>query len=143
MLEASSGKDVYFNSRPCGRGDAARGVHNTAGNIFQFTPLREGRQTIDNVLLILNNISIHAPAGGATMQAAMAIQQLNPISIHAPAGGATNLALWILKMTIYFNSRPCGRGDGTVPTLSPQCTRFQFTPLREGRRLYISSQAYD
>ena len=34
---------AYFNSRPCGRGDACRDSENEASSVFQFTPLREGR----------------------------------------------------------------------------------------------------
>ena len=56
--------------------------------IFQFTPLREGRQNtaIEAVESII--ISIHAPAGGATVAAKAAWDEWE-ISIHAPAGGAT------------------------------------------------------
>ena len=122
---------AYFNSRPCGRGDAVQ--H-------------------DNFLW--QGISIHAPAGGAThaqLPAPHSPENFNSrpcgrgdcrgkrpvvvlsISIHAPAGGATSLLLTglpqveifqftplregrrrlpaELRSCIYFNSRPCGRGD--------------------------------
>ena len=36
----------------------------------------------------MDNISIHAPAGGATLGAAVSRRKMD-ISIHAPAGGAT------------------------------------------------------
>ncbi len=55
-----------FYSRPCGRGDGL------------------GLLAVDNCRLI----STHAPAGGATLQAAEGIPHM-PISTHAPAGGAT------------------------------------------------------
>ena len=80
--------------------------------IFQFTPLREGRLlTVDGWASDIR-ISIHAPAGGAT---------------SAYFAGR-------LPLSAYFNSRPCGRGDypGTASPVPPN--RFQFTPLREGRR---------
>ena len=145
----------YFNSRPCGRGDlgfTAEGVakslisiHAPAGgatdlmnpintvNLFQFTPLREGRRKERNGNGLGRPISIHAPAGGATVN----IDPLGGeglISIHAPAGGATARLAGLFAPTIfqftplregrpervrppaqariYFNSRPCGRGDG-------------------------------
>ena len=79
--------------------------------LFQFTPLREGRQLCikglcrptvdfnsrpcgrgDGTLLereeTLLKISIHAPAGGATGIGNQTAQRID-ISIHAPAGGAT------------------------------------------------------
>ena len=34
---------------------------------------------------------------------------------------------------LYFNSRPCVRGDNLV-SLCRECHEFQFTPLREGRQ---------
>ena len=78
----------YFNSRPCGRGDAV---------------------PIDINLPEQYSISIHAPAGGATYQPAphphqrhfnsrpcgrgdaitALLHDADLISIHAPAGGAT------------------------------------------------------
>ena len=77
--------------------------------VFQFTPLREGRLIHTAIFILQSNISIHAPARGATT-----VFRSNPdrkqISIHAPARGAT----W-------------------KPALVICCNRFQFTPLREGR----------
>ena len=35
----------------------------------------------------------------------------------------------------YFNSRPSARGDAPLTALRAGWTRFQFTPLREGRRM--------
>ncbi len=37
-----------------------------------------------------NNVSIHAPAGGATQRTYYDVQ-LEQVSIHAPAGGATKV----------------------------------------------------
>ena len=111
-LSSSSRRQMplrYFNSRPCGRGD------------------RRAR----NHLCYACCISIHAPAGGATISAPRTAHstlfQFTPlregrpvpipnlrtgetISIHAPAGGATEL-------------------DGATYPIE----LFQFTPLREGR----------
>ena len=79
--------DDDFNSRPCGRGDlpsdarrrpAPISIHAPAGgatcrqtlddglHLFQFTPLREGRQRLSRGARACIVISIHAPAGGAT-----------------------------------------------------------------------------
>ena len=121
--------------------------------VFQFTPLREGRQGLIAQLARLD-ISIHAPPRGATLFSAFS-QLLPKISIHAPPRGATGIgeALWLANL--YFNSRPSARGDdgkagipvgtvisihapprgATTHTLPVSSSRriFQFTPLREGR----------
>ena len=109
-----SGKpEINFNSRPSARGDS--GVSNIRG------------------------FSAH-------------------ISIHAPPRGATCLFHVPFLRSSYFNSRPSARGDAIVKILlvdfkisihaPPRgatfasglailCTVFQFTPLREGRRVAV------
>ena len=59
----------------------------------------------------LRCISIHAPPRGATGNSACASALERAISIHAPPRGATELQV-----------------------LKGACPKFQFTPLREGRR---------
>ena len=59
-------KQVYFNSRPSARGDLTPFSADKNTNLFQFTPLREGRQAIDARREALADISIHAPPRGAT-----------------------------------------------------------------------------
>ena len=104
-------------------------------------------------------ISIHAPARGATGLKKPAFTPLE-ISIHAPARGATRRQEVKVSASAYFNSRPCERGDALPPCGGPLIRpatrisihapargatssyraaghwmrRFQFTPLREGRR---------
>ena len=55
-------------------------------------------------------ISIHAPAWGATSTIAQAVGN-RIISIHAPAWGAT-LSAWWCTARLYFNPRPRVGGDG-------------------------------
>ncbi len=100
---------------------------------FLLTPLREGRPAAEIPAYAPACISTHAPAGGATGQKGQ--RAFDPaISTHAPAGGATDVlpAKWdgdtVFLLTplregrqgdksrwqvfsIYFYSRPCGRGD--------------------------------
>ena len=57
---------------------------------------------------------------------------LSQISIHAPARGATGCIGRGRERLHYFNSRPCERGDSPKSSGLPW-GKFQFTPLREGR----------
>ena len=77
--------------------------------IFQFTPLREGRRRRTGKPLRRPPISIHAPPRGATNAAVLQLFW-RTISIHAPPRGAT--------ISARHRRTP---------------SRFQFTPLREGR----------
>ena len=78
------------------------------------------------------SISIHAPAGGASVKS-IPFSSDHPISIHAPAGGAS-CKCDVCASGAYFNSRPCGRGF--IHSLQSWYNGggFQFTPLREGLR---------
>ena len=61
------------------------------------------------------------------------ILSFNLISTHAPAGGATgSLDKWDFRSRNFY-SRPCGRGDGSLPGALPTGGTFLLTPLREGR----------
>ena len=102
------GSEEHFNSRPSARGDHLQNSGFYA-ILFQFTPLREGRQCFVEGSLYGWVISIHAPPRGATPTLGVDWWTLI-ISIHAPPRGAT------------ANVKPLLLGD-----------KFQFTPLREGR----------
>ena len=78
--------------------------------VFQFTPLREGRHGVQVRAMRHEDISIHAPPRGAT-NVRLPRFSGDFISIHAPPRGAT-------------------RAD----VITASAGRFQFTPLREGRR---------
>ena len=78
---------------------------------FQFTPLREGRQSLPHHVGLAGHISIHAPPRGAT--------------VMSPFGGSSGQ---------HFNSRPSARGDRNGATGLVHLGLFQFTPLREGRQ---------
>ena len=76
---------------------------------FQFTPLREGRRS----LLFI------APA---------------PMYFNSRPSARGDHAQFVdACLYYYFNSRPSARGDAYCSPLSFPATKFQFTPLREGR----------
>ena len=94
---------------------------------FLLTPLREGRLYEHKQHRRAENISTHAPAGGATceLQAAVAavLFLLTPLREGRPLRSPSPLRSWA-----YFYSRPCGRGD-PIPG------------LRDGRRdIYFYSR---
>ena len=102
---------LNFNSRPSARGDSFSSSRRRF-RAFQFTPLREGRQ------------ALQAP-----------INRVHGISIHAPPRGATFALLTTVTQSDDFNSRPSARGDGAKQIFLAKTLKFQFTPLREGRRV--------
>ena len=95
----------------CKRGDGRAAREGGEHHLFQFTPLREGRPRCGVVCC-----------------------QILQISIHAPARGATSTGPGKIVDKIHFNSRPCERGDAWLHFRFHKPRRFQFTPLREGRR---------
>ena len=108
---------------------------------FQFTPLREGRR------------------GGTQLPGLT-----RGISIHAPPRGATASEIAVRTLSANFNSRPSARGDecrlnfcaaSAISIHAPprgatlqrksrtfRCA-FQFTPLREGRRVCYGRIYYE
>ena len=77
---------------------------------FQFSPLREGRRQEWKDWIESINISILAPARGATIYDALCLGYPQ-ISILAPARGATPRTGLAATAPAHFNSRPCERGD--------------------------------
>ena len=147
---------THFNSRPSARGDIKLQVR-LYSSPFQFTPLREGRlaereTSIDapsgfqftplregRLLLLLHwkksaRISIHAPPRGATAPPRKRVATQR-ISIHAPPRGATLIISRQDLPKFHFNSRPSARGDAETADNNADIAKFQFTPLREGRRI--------
>ncbi len=142
--------------------------------IFQFTPLREGR-TLDALKRVdRESISIHAPAGGATLREKVAkfldtIFQFTPLREGRLQESLNTLIDIIFQFTplregdvrfqnpflrsifqftplregrlrkrstkgvlLYFNSRPCGRGDRTARTGLPRRSYFNSRPCGRG-----------
>ena len=143
----------YFNSRPSARGDGH--PHGATGNaeisihapprgateavgmvrekmVFQFTPLREGRQTRNQGDFRREHFNSRPSARGDRHPRLAG--EHRPISIHAPPRGATALPRRTSKPSRNFNSRPSARGDSGGTGYEKSKQSFQFTPLREGRQ---------
>ena len=83
--------------------------------LFQFTPLREGRLQRSKRSASPSHFNSRPSARGDT-----------PAELpNAPPA--------------HFNSRPSARGDDVSPDSEGKLYIFQFTPLREGRRVLITS----
>ena len=133
FFEGGDSLAVHFNSRPSARGDDSYRRHYRGVDEFQFTPLREGRHAQGNFI------------------AEVIAFQFTPLREGRP--GRTHGFCY----RQHFNSRPSARGDryqlnrlqapssisihapprGATRCWEKEPTReeFQFTPLREGRRL--------
>ena len=123
---------LYFYSRPCGRGDDGGGL-----------------------LYLCEAISTHAPAGGATSPLENSSQARIAFLLTPLREGRLQYKDRYPEQSLYFYSRPCGRGDfesaitgvakttisthapagGATVALSANALRevFLLTPLREGR----------
>ena len=77
---------------------------------FQSTPPHGGRRIIALKIKALRQVSIHAPAWGATNGDVVWIPDLE-VSIHAPAWGATLLPATFRASPFGFNPRPRMGGD--------------------------------
>ena len=88
-----AGKSVrcmpYFYSRPCGRGDVIYARYSSAGQ----------------------NISTHAPAGGATLFRGRCAASRTGFLLTPLREGRRTAPSLCSSPPLYFYSRPCGRGD--------------------------------
>ena len=150
----------HFNSRPSARGDAFPSVlHPDGRNISIHAPPR-GATPHDCRGMRQPSISIHAPPRGAT--AAERDAGRSKIFQFTPLREGRQLLQGSVRQSHYFNSRPSARGDSHDQALFPaeqdisihapprgatsyfdsvphKATKFQFTPLREGRHIGIGT----
>ena len=151
-----------FNPRPREGGDHRR--REPAATLRCFNPRpREGGDAVPSAVSLRFDVSIHAPAKGATMRGWLhpsgvtAFQSTPPrrgrrrswldslrltrVSIHAPAKGATLRCSDRGSDVRCFNPRP--REGGDVTGRRPRWTgrSFQSTPPRRGRRWQIRHAA--
>ena len=99
---------------------------------FQFTPLREGRRMATSKGAVLYLISIHAPPRGATNAGRNQAAKCNFNSRPSARGDAHSAAVRCFSAAFQFT--PLREGRPARKSNSTRSARFQFTPLREGRR---------
>ena len=151
----ASGNPKKFQSTPPRGGRRHTDTRCTCAAMFQSTPPRGGRRREDEELFDFMDVSIHAPARGATLfQTQLPPRQpcFNPrpreggdthgrawhmpgsaVSIHAPARGATSNCRFCSSNSSRFQSTPPRGGRHSPRKVRHRCRRFQSTPPRGGR----------
>ena len=114
---AAAGVQANFNSRPCVRGDRASSCRAARRSLFQFTPLREGRLG-EEITSDDNGVFQFTPLreGRPPLCDAPPVRlefQFTPLR-----EGRRQLCEDEGDLPFYFNSRPCVRGDASMP---PKC----------------------
>ena len=125
----------YFNSRPRVGGDVWFAVPLAAVTLFQFTPPRGGRPVERVAAHAVVNISIHAPAWGATRRRRGQHRTRRIISIHAPAWGATDVFEANFLPLILFQFTPPRGGRRTVPPRAGNGCYFNSRPRVGGDKM--------
>ena len=129
LREIDSRGAISIHAPP--RGATRKTSKHRKNNLFQFTPLREGRhQNRRNGLYAADYFNSRPSARGDGRGACVGKGAC--ISIHAPPRGATMTGKHAdLIVCISIHAPPRG---ATSRSYSGACAlRFQFTPLREGR----------
>ena len=127
----------YFNSRPSARGDRKADADALAADLFQFTPLREGRRGT-KMKISIKKISIHAPPRGATRRQVLhfphLLFQFTPLREGRPALSEKAGISKTFQFTPLREGRPARSEKAGISKT------FQVTPLREGRRMATESR---
>ena len=144
----------HFNSRPSARGDSYHSSFVLFSTIFQFTPLREGRRNpgmhTSSFCTLFQFTPLREGRLGAGRPdcgegghfnsrpsargdwAGCSFVRWIHISIHAPPRGATPTSPWVRRRWT-FQFTPLREGRRLVYAINNMGELFQFTPLREGR----------
>ena len=124
-----------FYSRPCGRGDKGNSNEANAVTAFLLTPLREGRPVVPRWAWGVTMISTHAPAGGATRPQTLWRFRLCLFLLTPLREGRPGNVRSTFSGSLYFYSRPCGRGDSQPDPRQKRRQHFYSRPCGRGDRL--------
>ena len=123
---------ALFQFTPLREGRPTAPATSTAPAIFQFTPLREGRRNTTKASSRAANFNSRPCGRGDETREDVGFWEM--ISIHAPAGGATVKTLRLPEDVCQFQFTPLREGRRGALVIVNNSELFQFTPLREGRR---------
>ena len=124
-----------FNPRAREGRDRAYWVNHDRYQVSIHAPAR-GATLGEEGLIEPAEVSIHAPARGATGKNRVNTY-LKVVSIHAPARGATSFGYGVGSSVMSFNPRAREGRDLTLPTLISKLSLFQSTRPRGARRFQI------
>ena len=153
-----------FRSTPLREGRPSASSAIDTPERFRSTPLREGRRDHLRSLWSCFDVSIHAPARGATTRTSKGTTAMTSFDPRPCARGDA-MARHIASRLQRFDPRPCARGDrgvrfstlaklivsihapargATVGSIisNTRTALFRSTPLREGRPIDISSWCF-
>ena len=129
-----------FNSRPSARGDGGRGPPFIVTLHFNSRPSARGdsASTLPNSVASYFNSRPSARGDGGSAR----VGKSRNISIHAPPRGATGLQS-VRTWADRFQFTPLreGRRQGASKCIAKFL--FQFTPLREGRQCFFQLPTFD
>ena len=123
---------MNFNSRPSARGDFRGRCAVRADDIFQFTPLREGRRAVLRAFAADTQFQF-TPLREGRQKVREREGRGDEYFNSRPSARGDTAIIWRWTCRSYFNSRPSARGDRKSISATTGRMPFQFTPLREGR----------
>ena len=121
-----------FNPRPRMGGDSPKPSKRMGGDKFQSTPPHGGRRGSRNSFGVQRQVSIHAPAWGATYKTLTASIWKGSFNPRPRMGGDGNEARKVVGAES-FNPRPRMGGDYIMPYNQTKEEKFQSTPPHGGR----------
>ena len=129
-----------FNPRAREGRDPSTSQRSPPSDSFQSTRPRGARLVFGRVGHDPVEVSIHAPARGATLHL-RANLTANRVSIHAPARGATGRSRRSALSSRCFNPRAREGRDSSSGSTSAVQMRFQSTRPRGARRFQVANPA--
>ena len=110
------------------------GIYSKVHDVSIHAPAK-GATIPESLKACLEYVSIHAPAKGATVPIPLKIKvELAKVSIHAPAKGATGGKCSVFRSLWCFNPRSREGSDGNHRVHGLPCYKFQSTLPRRERR---------
>jgi len=125
--------DIAFQSTPPHGGRPRSTRWRSCPTAFQSTPPHGGRHNQGGRIIVIFDVSIHAPAWGATITE-NGIGIVACVSIHAPAWGATCNTIGKSHFFLCFNPRPRMGGDPLGLLLLWATSSFNPRPRMGGDR---------
>ena len=129
--------ETRFQSTPPRGGRRIRAGQCSCDPQFQSTPPRGGRHPHDLPWSLCGCQFQSTPPRGGRQFLVRVVSVFFQVSIHAPARGATHGLPAVAALCACFNPRPRAGGDGGLALGAINPVQFQSTPPRGGRLSFI------